>query len=265
MAAALSRLEAVLGSLGPPLTAFSGGVDSTLVAVVAARVHGERALAVTGVSPSLGAAERAEAEALAGRLGLRWRAIDTHELDDPQYRANAGDRCYFCKRDLFARLAELASDEGYAVVLSGDNLGDVAPGVHRPGLRAGEERAVVRPLVLAGLDKAQVRALATELGLPNADKPASPCLASRVPVGTPVTEPVLAQVERAEAVLRALGFSAFRVRHHGAVARVEVVPAELERALVHREALVGGLRSAGYRFVTLDLAGLSPGSVSRPS
>jgi uncharacterized protein len=265
MASELSRLEDAVRPYPRPITAFSGGVDSTLVAVVAQRVRGARALAVTGISPSLAASEQAEARALAERLGLRWRPLPTFEAEDPQYRANAGDRCYFCKRELFQRLTALAAQEGFQAVFSGDNLDDLAPGVHRPGLRAGDERGVVRPLVEAGLTKAAVRALATELGLPNAEKPASPCLASRVPVGTPVTAPLLAQVERAEAALRARGFGALRVRHHGAVARIELPPEDLARALALREDLVAAVVAAGYRFVTLDLAGLRSGSLSGPT
>jgi len=256
----LARLEAALRDCGPTVTAFSGGVDSTLVAVVAARVHGERALAVTGVSASLAASEREHASALATELGLRHQLVDTHEITRPGYRANLGDRCYHCKTELFERLAELAADGGYACVVSGDNLDDL--GGHRPGLRAAEELAVRKPLVEAGLGKAQIRALAAHLGLPNHRKPAAPCLASRVPAGVEVDAQTLAKIERAEAGVRAQGFVGFRVRHHGELARIELPVADLARGLERRRELVSACRRAGYLFVTLDLAGFRSGGLN---
>ncbi len=256
----LSRLEAIVASYGPTLTAFSGGVDSTLVAVIAARVHGvSGSLAVTGVSGSLAASEREHAEALAKLLGLRHRSIDTHELERPGYRANAGDRCYHCKTELFERLTTLAAAEGFSAVASGDNLDDL--GGHRPGLRAAAEHHIRKPLVEAGMGKDQIRALARELGLPNHEKPASPCLASRVPHGTTVDLRTLATIEQAEAALRALGFGELRVRHHGELARIELPAADLARALEQRHALVAAVKRAGYLFVTLDLAGFRSGSL----
>lgn len=256
----LTRLEAVLAGYGPTITAFSGGVDSTLVAVVAARVHGQRALAVTGVSPSLAAAEREHAEALAATLGLRHRLITTDEMARPGYRQNAGDRCYHCKSELFERLSQLAEAEGFVAVASGDNLDDL--GGHRPGMRAASELGVRKPLIEAGLGKAEIRAVAAQLGLPNHQKPAAPCLASRVPAGTPVDARTLAMVEAAEAGLRALGFAVFRVRHHGEVARVELPAEDLPRALEQRRAIVAAGKRAGYLFVALDLAGFRSGSLN---
>ncbi|MCA9685771.1 MAG: ATP-dependent sacrificial sulfur transferase LarE [Myxococcales bacterium] len=261
----LARLEAVLRSYGPTITAYSGGVDSTLVAVVAARVHGERALAVTGVSASLATSEREQAGALATQLGLRHRLIDTHEIERPGYRQNAGDRCYHCKTELFEQIAalrgalEASGEAGFAIAYGAtrDDLGD-----HRPGLRAARELEVRKPLVEAQLGKPQIRALARALGLPNHLKPAAPCLASRVPAGTRVSPEVLAQIEAAEAGVRALGFSGFRVRHHGELARIELPVAELQRGLERRVELLAAVKRAGYRIVTLDLAGYRSGSLN---
>lgn len=260
IAADLRRLEEVLRGYGPTVTAFSGGVDSTLVAAVSARVHGERALAVTGVSSSLAASEREHAVELARRLGLRHETLETREMESPGYRANAGDRCYFCKSELYAKLAALAGERGFAAVASGDNRDDL--GGHRPGARAGAELGVRSPLVESGLGKEQVRALARHLGLPNADKPAAPCLASRVPHGTGVDAETLARIERAEAGVRALGFDVFRVRHHGPLARLELPAGRLAAALERREELLAALRAAGYVWVALDLAGFRSGSLN---
>jgi uncharacterized protein len=258
----LERLEAVIRDAGPALTAFSGGVDSTLVAAVSHRVHGPLALAVTGVSPSLARAEADLAAQVAAGLGLRHRLVETHEIASEGYRANAGNRCYFCKSELFGRLSVLARDEGLAAVFSGDNLDDVRPGSHRPGMRAAQESGVRKPLIEADLTKADVRQIAHALGLPNHAKPASPCLASRVPHGTRVTPEVLARIESAEAGIRALGFTVFRVRHHGQVARIEVCEAELDRAFAQRAGLLRACRDAGYLWGTLDLAGFASGSLN---
>lgn len=255
----LARLEEILSSYGPTLVAFSGGVDSTLVAAAAARALGERAVAVTGVSGSLAESEREAAGALTRRLGIRHRYLETHEMDDPAYRANQGDRCYHCKSELFDRLGELAEAEGYAAIATGDNLDDL--GGHRPGMQAAAERRVRHPLIQAGLGKASIRALARALGLPNHAKPAAPCLASRVPAGTAVSPEVLARIEAAEAGVRRLGFPVLRVRHHDQVARLELPSDDLLRALDRRRELAAACRAAGYTWVSLDLDGFRSGSL----
>jgi uncharacterized protein len=243
------------------LVAFSGGVDSSVVALAARRLlRRDRVIAVLGVSPSLAETQREQARAIARDFDLPLREIATEELTDPGYVANAPSRCYFCKRELWSRLSALARTDGYAAVADGTNADDL--GDHRPGARAGRERGIVSPLADAGLAKADVRAVARDLGLPNWDAPAAPCLASRVLYGLEVTPGRLHQVERAEAVLRAVGVAGdLRVRHRGNEARIEVAPDQLRLVRDQRETVVRGLRAIGFARVTLDVAGYRRGSL----
>ena len=257
---ALVRLQAVLARLGRVVVAFSGGVDSALVAAVATKLLGARqVLCATAVSPSLAPEDQAHCAGIAGEWGLRWVAVTTRELDDPAYVRNDLDRCYHCKRELMDVLVPLAESEQATVVL-GVNLDDLSD--HRPGQKAAAERGAVFPLVPAGLDKAMVREVSQMLGLRTWDRPATACLASRLPYGTPVSVGVLGQVAAAESSLRRLGFDALRVRHHGDLARIELPLADLDRAIDTRDEIVTAVRGAGYRYVTLDLKGLRSGSLS---
>jgi uncharacterized protein len=264
LAGRYNALRGIVRDMDRVVVAFSGGVDSSFLLAVAVECLGDRALAVTGVSPSLAASERDEAEALARRLGARHRWIETGEMGQPSYVANAPDRCYYCKTDLFERLRLLARSEGYPWVVEGANLDDL--GDVRPGRQAAREQGIRSPLVEAGLDKAAVRELSKALGLPTWEKPAMACLASRIPHGTPVTIERLTQVERAEAALRALGFRSVRVRHHEKIARIELPTDERARLLdpaVGSEA-VRAIKAAGYQYVVLDLEGYRPGGRPTP-
>jgi pyridinium-3,5-biscarboxylic acid mononucleotide sulfurtransferase len=241
----IHELEARIGSLRSCVVAFSGGVDSSLVAALAARALGDRALAVTAVSPALATGELAGARAVADAIGIRHETITTAELDREGYRANGRDRCYHCKTELYDFLSALAARRRYTAVLSGANADDL--GDWRPGLRAAEEYAVVHPLLEAGVGKAEVRELARSLRIPSAEKPASPCLASRIPYGTEVDPEVLARIDRAELAVKALGFGVLRVRHFGGRGRVELPEGDL-RALTpeSREAIALAVAAAGY-------------------
>lgn len=258
--AAGDRLATVLRSIGPVVVGFSGGVDSSLVARAALDALGAgKVLAVTARSASLATGELEHCRDLAASWGLPWRAVDTDEMDDPGYVANDSDRCAHCKDALMDAVLPLAAEAGATVVL-GVNVDDL--GDHRPGQDAARRRAARFPLVEAGLTKADVRALAHHLDLTVWDRPAHPCLASRIPYGTPVTLSTLSRVDRAEIALRSLGFSDLRVRHLDDTARIEVPTAELGHATAHAAEIVAGVTAAGYRYVTLDLAGLRSGNLN---
>jgi len=257
----LTVLRDRLEDLDRVVVAFSGGADSAFLAWVANDVLGpERAHAVTAISASLAPEEEDDCKALAGEWGLRWTPVVTAELESAAYRANDVDRCAHCKTALMDVAGPIAEAEGATVVL-GVNVDDLAD-EHRPGQAAAAERGAVFPLADAGFTKAKVREASEALGLRTWDKPAAACLASRVPYGTPVTMSVLAEVAAAESGLRRLGLRQLRVRHHGAVARIEVPLADLDAVLAQREAVVAAVRTAGYRYVALDLEGFRSGSLN---
>ena len=258
--ASLDRLRERLRELDRVVVAFSGGADSAFLAWVAHDTLGpDRSLAVTAVSPSLAPVEHADCRALADEWALRWRPVATEEMANAAYRANDGDRCFHCRDALMDALEPVVVAEEATVVL-GVNLDDL--GDHRPGQRAAADRGAAFPLVESGFTKADVRAASRALGLRTWDKPAAACLASRLPYGTPVSSPVLAQVARAEAALRSLGFVDLRVRHYDDVARLEVPIAALGAVLEQRTAVVDAVHAAGYRYVTLDLEGLRSGNLN---
>ncbi len=258
----VEELESRIHPLGSCVVAFSGGVDSSLVAALAVRALGDRALAVTAVSPALATGELDGARGVAQAIGIRHEKITTAELEREGYRLNDRDRCYHCKTELYDCLSALAERKGYEVVLSGANADDL--GDWRPGLRAAAEHRVVHPLLEAGVGKEEVRRLARELGIPSAEKPASPCLASRIPYGTAVDTAVLAQIDRAELALKRLGYRVLRVRHHGDTGRVELAADELPRALTPegRAEVVAAVTAAGYATAEIDEQPFHSGSLN---
>ena len=257
----LDALRRALQDLGRVVVAFSGGADSAFLARVAHDTLGvDRVHVVTAVSPSLAGDERADAAALADEWGLRWSAVETHEMADAAYRVNDGDRCGRCKVALMDVLDPIAADELATVVL-GVNIDDLAD--HRPGQTVAADRGARFPLVEAGLTKADVRHHSRAMGLRTADKPAAACLASRIPYGTEVTVAVLSAVERAEGALRRLGFDDLRVRHLDDTARIEVPTDRLAEVVERRAEVVAAVAAAGYAYVTLDLEGLRSGNLNR--
>ena len=254
------ELKQVISRHESALIAFSGGIDSSLVAYVASEILGSKALAVTSGSASLKRSDLSLAETLGVDWGMHHEVIITDELSKPDYRKNPTNRCFHCKTSLYSSLSEICETRGFEVIFNGTNLDDL--GDHRPGLEAADNYQVISPLVEAGFTKTDVRALAHELGLKNANKPQSACLSSRFPYGTAINEALLSQVEAAEAILEKFGFSQYRVRHHGDLARIEIPETEFDLAIQYRKEIDQEVRAAGYQYASLDLVGFRSGSLN---
>jgi pyridinium-3,5-biscarboxylic acid mononucleotide sulfurtransferase len=256
------RLREIFRELDSVIVAYSGGVDSSYVAYVANAELGPRAVCITGQSASLPEYQRAEIDEVVKKFGFQHEIIQTEELENPGYRANNPDRCFFCKDELYTKLESVAHARGIKSIVDGSTVDDL--GDYRPGRRAASQHAVRSPLIEAGLSKSEVRELSRRVELPTWDKPASPCLSSRIAYGTTVTIERLSKVDRGEEILREFGFREFRVRHHDQLVRIEIAPAEMDRVL--RKDLIAELarrfRELGFKYVTLDLEGFRSGSMN---
>lgn len=259
----LEQLRSIFTQMEQALIAYSGGIDSTLVAKIAYDVLGDRALAITAVSPSLLPEELEDAQVQAAQIGIHHELVQTQEMDNPNYTSNPVNRCYFCKSELHDTLKPLALERGYPFVVDGVNADDLQD--YRPGIQAAKERGAISPLAEAGISKAEVRQLSQQLNLPWWDKPAQPCLSSRFPYGEEITIAKLQRVGRAEVHLRKLGWSNLRVRSEGDTARIELPPTQIKEfvAKTDLESVVEAFQALGFAFVTLDLEGYKSGKLNR--